>query len=232
MINLIEQTANDTKLYDLLNLPSLLIVIDAWAWKVNTPKSQAVIKNIVDFVTNENLTLQAVALASYVDSASETVMIEEPWHTNAKKMFYTSTRWEVLRNVWQKTTFNRPTQSWTDQNILSLIKDDRCEYFTLWDHNQLLYYMNFVNPCVKNIIITGFAWRYCLEFRSLGHTALSNLLHYNMLDKDCNILTHKQLVGIVDDECLDVYAPWAEIGNDWLKIDINQYAGMIEECRS
>lgn len=231
MTPLVEQTVDDAKLYDLLSLPSLLIVIDAWA-HIDNPNSQSVIKTIVDFVTNQNLSLQAVALASYLGLNNEKIVIEEPWQTNAKKLFYDSTKWEVLRNVWQKPTFQRHRQPFTNENILSLARDTGREYFILWDHNQLLYYINYVNPCVKNIIIAGFAWGCCLKFRSLGHTSLSNLLYYNMLDRDCNILSHKQMVGVPNGQLLDVYDPWIEIGCDWLKIDMERYSKMIEDCQS
>lgn len=232
MTSLIEQTADDVKLYEILSLPSLLIIIDAWAGSIRSVKDRTVIQNIVDFVTNKNFALQAVALASYADLDDAKVMIEQPWHSNAQKIFYDSTRWNVLRDVWQKTSFHDPAQAFTDENILSLAGDSGREYFTLWNHNQLLYYVNYVNPCVKNIILAGFDWGTCLEFRSLGHTALSNLLHYNMIDPDCNILSHKQIVGFSEEQSLDVYTPWEEIGHDWLKIDMDRYAEMIEEIKS
>jgi hypothetical protein len=232
MTPLVEQTADDDKLYELLSLPSLLIVVDAWAKNSDDLNYQSVIKTIVDFVTNKNSFLQAVALASYTGLDNDQVVIEEPWYTNAQKLFYDSTKWEVLRNVWQKTTFQMRAQTFTHENILSLARDTGREYFILWDYNQLLYYINYVNPCVKNIIIAGFAWGCCLEFRSLGHTALSNLLYYNMLDRNCNILSHKKMVGLYNEQSLDVYDPWIEIGCDWLKIDMERYAKMMEDYES
>lgn len=228
MTILIDSTKNETELYSLMSLPSILIVIDAWSQSTNTPHAQSVIKNISEFVTDDNFALQAVALASYTGLDNDIVTIEEPWHTNAKKIFYDSTRWQVLRNTWNKTKFVTPPKEFTNKDILSLAKHTDREYFTLWDHNQLLYYLNYVNPCVKNIIISGFRWGCCLSFRSLGHTSLSALLYYNLIDKKCNILSHKSLVSTPEEEPFDVYAPWKDIGQGWLKIDMYTYSTEIE----
>ena len=203
----------------ILERPSMVLLIDCWSqW--DTPRDhnvQKCFKNIKNFCWN-NPHVHTIGLASYCGSEPVSISQEEPWHSNAKKLFYNTTRWDYLRQTWNSTLFN--SFSPTHSIIKDLpIRNDQTQ-FAVWNASQLLYYCNHVYPIIENIYVFGIAWDVCLKIRPVGWKELNCLNQYNMFttkktilsDISCSLDSTKNFVT-------QVAAPWKMLYNNVVILD-------------
>ena len=204
---------------NILERPSMVLLIDCWArWDEPADSNvQQCLENIKNFCW-QNPYVHSIGLASYWGMNPMTVSTEEPWHYNAKELFYNTTKWEHLRQTWDNTCFD------SDSHTHSIIRDldirpDQTQ-FAVWNVSQLLYYCNHVYPIIENIYIFGIAWDVCLESRPVGWKELDCLNHYDMFtsrktilsDVTCTLDRTKNFVT-------QVAAPWKMLYNNVVILD-------------
>ena len=200
---------------EILNRPSLVIVIDCWA---NWPGDHqfTLMQNIRNFCET-NLFVSAVGLASYSGLDPTIVPKEEPWYSGGKDFFYDRLRWETLRKIWSNADFIEPNQCFKQTN--PIVRDMKLrstqKQFLLWDNLQVMYYCNYINPSIENIFIIGQAWDNCLAFRSVGWKTVSNLNYYNLFQTKKTILSRKDCVLKMNNLLLEtVEHPWSELDDN------------------
>jgi hypothetical protein len=205
----------NTTMNNILERPSMVLLIDCWAqWDKPTDSNvQECLNNIKNFCW-QNPYVCSIGLASYTGGMdSATVSAEEPWHHNAKELFYNTTRWEHLRQTWDSTCFD--SDSHTHRIIRDLnVRPDQTQ-FAVWHTSQLLYYCNHVYPSIENIYVFGIAWDVCVESRPIGWKELNCLNQYNMFtakktilsDITCTLDCNKNFVT-------QVAAPWKMLYNN------------------
>ena len=208
---------------DFCSNPSLVILIDCW--NTNDRNDLDTMNRIVEFCSTASGP-QAIALATYASFKGEEIVKEEPWYSNSKNLFYDRTRWEPLRDVWDQARFidNPGPDSFTYSTVANLPHTNQHSdknFFILWHHDQLAYYLNYIRPSIRNIILAGFHWNSCIRWRRMGHEGLSRLVKYKIISPEIQILTNRNLVGCVPGESCEIYSPWQDLGNDWFGINFD-----------
>lgn len=211
---------------NLLDRPSLVILIDCWAISLSDKQSE-LMQNIQTFCKTNSF-VKAVGLASHVNTEQTVFTKEEPWYSQGKDFFYSSHKWESLREVWQKVDFKDSTRYQTHPIVrdMKLRSDQR--QFLLWSDLQVMYYCNHINPSIENIFVIGQAWDQCLEFRSTGWKSLSNLNQSSMFRKkktilsrkDCVLKTHSRPLETIED-------PWVELTDNIVMLDETRWKKML-----
>ena len=207
---------------NVLERPSMVLLIDCWSsWDEPYDHNvQECLKNIKNFCCN-NPYVHSIGLASYWGLDPVAVSKEEPWHSNAKELFYDTTRWEHLRHTWSSSYFDTVSRTHAVIRDLPL----RCDQtqFSIWNADQLLYYCNHVYPIIENIYVFGIAWDVCLESRPIGWKELSCLNQYDMFTSKKTILSD---VGCMLDRTRNfvtqVEKPWKKLYNNTIILDQDQ----------
>ena len=171
------------KTSEILDRPSLVVIIDCWNDQEHD-HYLATLNNIRHFCET-NINVQSIAVASYIGLDNKIFAKEEPWWGNGYELFYNTTRWETLRQVWNETRFQ--LDHFTHPIIQGIVKRSDQTQFIMWHNLQALYYCNHINPAIENIFIVGQSWDQCLEFRSVGWKELNNL---NIFKKDTIFIFH------------------------------------------
>jgi hypothetical protein len=207
---------------NVIERPSMVLLIDCWScWDEPTDRNvQECLKNIKNFCWN-NPYVHSIGLASYWGMDPVTVSSEEPWHSNAKELFYNTTRWEHLRDVWNNTCFDSGVH--THSMIRDLpIRHDQTQ-FSVWNADQLLYYCNHVYQIIENIYVFGIAWDVCLESRPVGWKELCCLNQYDMFTSNKTILSD---ISCTLDQTKnfrnEVASPWIKLYNNTIILDQDQ----------
>lgn len=207
---------------DVIDRPSMVLLIDCWSdW--DEPYDHNVkecFKNIKNFCW-ENPYVHSIGLASYWGIDPVTVGMEEPWYSNAKELFYSTTRWEHLRQTWSRTWFDSASRTHTVIKDLPLRSHQT--QFSIWNVDQLLYYCNHVYPIIENIYVFGIAWDVCLESRPVGWKELCCLNQYNMFNSkktilsevDCTLDHTKHFLSQID-------RPWKKLYKNTIILDQEQ----------
>jgi len=215
--------AKTAKTSEILDRPSLVVIIDCW----NNQEHDhylATLNNIRHFCET-NINVQSIAVASYIGLDNKIFAKEEPWWGNGYELFYNTTRWETLRQVWNETRFQ--LDHLTHPIIQGIVKRSDQTQFIMWHSLQTLYYCNHINPAIENIFIVGQSWDHCLEFRSVGWKELDNLNTYNLFDKKKTILSKKDCVtGVNNSVVNNVSLPWVELDDQYLMLDSNIWKDM------
>ena len=207
---------------NVLERPSMVLLIDCWS-KWDEPYDHNVQKclgNIKNFCWN-NPHVHTIGLASYWGLEPVAVSKEEPWYSNAKELFYDTTRWEHLRRTWSSACFDSVSRTHAVIRDLPL----RCDQtqFSIWNVDQLLYYCNHVCPIIENIYVFGMAWDVCLESRPVGWKELSCLTHYDMFTSKKTILSDVScMLDSTKNFVTQVEKPWKKLYNNTIILDQDQ----------
>lgn len=209
------------------NRPSLVIILDCWNDYYDLENYNLMLDNIKNFcVSNHNIC--AVGLSSY-HTLKETertgdannwwaIGQEEPWHSNSKNMFYNTTAWQTLRNLWKSTTFHNYNS--THPVIKDMLLNDNVIKLLLWHNLQILYYCNYVNTSIENIYIFGMSWDMCFKGRPAGWSELSCLNKYNLFSTPKTILTNRNCVLTSNKTFLsNVPDPWIAVDSNLMMLD-------------
>lgn len=205
---------------NLLELPSLVIIIDCWNNRENTNYLNC-LENIKTLCTT-NPNVQAIGLASYTKPDKKILhgelSNEEPWHESSKELFYNSVRWETLRHVWENASFTE--EIFTHHIVREMPPVSNQVRFQLWNDLQLLYYCNYINPGIKNIYVVGASWSQCLEFREVGYKYLDCLNKFNLFNERKNILSDLRCVLDTNDVLVEqVQYPWKKLNDNLVILD-------------
>lgn len=196
---------------DIIDRPSLVIIIDCWK-KWNFDSFNSMVRNIKTWCETDS-NIETVIVSTYLDQIKNRVCIENPWWNNSKNIFFDTTRWEKLRDLWLSTSF--VNESHTHHDILTMKPQPRQLMLSAWDELQLIYYCNYVNPSIENVYIVGQSWNVCLEGRPLGWTRLHYANQHNLFRRPIRIMSKLGCVittsgGQVDDPGPD----WHLVDND------------------
>jgi hypothetical protein len=165
--------------------------------------------------TDPNVT--AICVASYIDLANKTQPQEEPLWSAGKDLFYDRVKWMTLRNIWTDTTF--VNQEVTHPIIKSIKPRADQKMIIAWRDLQILYYCNYINISIQNIYLVGQAWDICLEFRSVGSSALNCLNNTNLFNPKRKILSRRDCVVTHDSEWVkEVMPPWESATDNILRL--------------
>jgi hypothetical protein len=207
---------------NILERPSMVLLIDCWSQWDEPPNYnvQQCYRNIRNFCEN-NTHVHSVGLATYHVDSTLTIGQEEPWYSNARELFYSTTRWEKLRSNWTSIKFDAVSHTHKIVRDLDL-RADQTQFLTL-DTDHLVYYCNYVYPIIENIYVFGIANDVCLESRPVGWRELTHLNRYNIFSKpktilsrlDCSLNLEKNFVTQVDQ-------PWKMLYNNTIILDQDQ----------
>jgi hypothetical protein len=139
--------------------------------------------------------------------------IENPWWQNSKEIFFDTTRWEKLRDIWKSTNF--VNDSHTHHSILNMSLKTSQLKLMAWDELQLIYYCNYINPSIENIYIVGQSWNVCLEGRPTGWSRLVRAKQYNLFRRSIRIMSRRDCVIHMDGR------PVMDPGPDWDEVNQN-----------
>jgi len=221
------QIRNKLDLLAFESLPGILILIDCW----DKIEDQNTIQNIFNFCQTDP-GLETAVLATYISDNGEQILKEDPWYTNAKSLFYDTARWEPLRDLWLSTSFVDPTPEFkfkTSSMILDISKLGLERCFLAWHYSQLMYYLRYINPHLKKIIMAGFAWQNCIKWRTLGYRDICRLIQYGFLDSETMVVSHKNLVGNMIDHVYTLEPPWVDIGYGYCKVDMALFVDLDKQ---
>jgi hypothetical protein len=201
----------------LLTAPSMVVLVDCWS-DFDSPREQEVMQNIVDFCSRTR-SVKAIALSTYPLEFEEQVVVEEPWYSNSKDLFYDSTKWNTLRRIWEQTP-RVESAGHTHEIIKNMsIRPDQTQ-FMLWNNIQLLYYCNAVDTSIENIFLLGFSWEICMRGRPVGWIELHNLNVSNLFSKKKQILSNLKCTLDGDLEFVkQVESPWTRLKHDFVRLD-------------
>ena len=186
---------------DILNQPSLAIVIDPWEkpgpdktidYPYNHPK-HCTVRNVMEFV-DKNDNIKTIVLASY-DSYTEYAESKTLWYKNYRDLFYNSQTLNKIKDAYkafiaydlvygkdfmESRGKQYPGLDNTHPDVLNYINPKKYQISMHWMW-QLEYYLT-NNPEIKNIYVIGQAWDCCVQVRQLGYLELGiNLKHLNIL---------------------------------------------------
>lgn len=228
MAFVISTLPNPTALLDFESEPSLLIAIDCWQ-----DQNQSVLHNIYKFCETHP-GLESVALATYVSPNGEAILKEEPWYSTAQQCFYAETRWEPLRKIWKDTDFVSVKQMprYTSPVVASISQLPIEQCMLMWHPMQLIYYLNYVNPHIKTIIMAGFVWDICIKSRTIGWLEIARLIEFNIISDAIKIVTRRNLIGQMPNSDQPLDAPWVDIGYDWIQIDMISFVACMNQINT
>lgn len=206
---------------ELLEQPSLAIIIDCWANNgynsAQTKNYENVLHNIAEQIKNNEF-IKSVAIASYANEG-DFCSFEDQFIKNSLDFFVNETKWDILRNLWKNAKFGYDKDFFT-HNIIKEIKfrDNQC-VFSVFNNLDILYYCNFINPSIRNIYFFGQSWNVCVKDRPVGWLDVSTLNYHNLFSKKINLLTSKKCVfhPSVKDIQMDDY--WTNIDNNICLLD-------------
>lgn len=198
----------DVEIADLLNRPSLALIIDVY--KTCDPKHvdyyNSVIDNIRDFCKN-NHNITAVAMAAYNGVDLTTIHREQPWYDNGRQLFYNEIRWETLRKIW--SNHNHVDGNITHPGIVDmLLRPDQVQ-FSVFSDLQVAYYCNSINDSIRNIYVIGTMWGHCIQDRPAGVVQLDIMRRHKMFYNDITLLSHADCVAT------DFNAPLTAVDPPW-----------------
>jgi hypothetical protein len=206
----------------IIERPSMVLLIDCWAqW--DEPSSDTVRQcfyNIKNFCET-NPYVHAIGLATYHVDNTLIIGQEEPWYSNARELFYSTTRWEKLRRNWTDTKFDHVSHTHKIVRDLNL-RADQTQFLVL-DTDQLVYYCNHVYTIIENIYVFGIASDVCLECRPLGWRELTNLNRYNLFTTPKNILSNIECsLDCKKNFITEISSPWKTLYNSTIILDQDQ----------
>ena len=208
--------------FDLLTLPSLVLLIDCWPTPANNTTDKTW-HNVVEFCYS-NPYIQTISAVSY-DGYRYDVTIEEPWWSQSDYLFNQTTKWDFLRENWRQFNFlkHNPARPCTSPIIRDMkIRPDQTQLM-IANTLQLAYYCNYINPSIENIIIMGYAWDHCLKTRAIGWCDLSYSIQYGMFRNVKNILTKKDCVLTADYTQPEFESPWFPIDDQFAYLDHSKH---------
>jgi hypothetical protein len=207
---------NDSQIKLMLDQPSLIIIVDCWSHsRLDEPRYHEILDNIKNFCEH-NTNVVAISLISYIENSI--ISWEDPWTNNSKELFYSTTRWETLRNIWDTTRFTQTIKTHETISNMSVRKDQAI--FSTWHILQILYYCNHINSSIKNIYLLGKSWTSCLENRPVGWKELYCANMYDMFTHKKNILSRKScILGIPGEEIPLIKNPWIDLTDDVIMIN-------------
>jgi hypothetical protein len=193
----------------MLNEPSLAILIDCWL----LPNHSELYNNIIEHLDN-NPNIKTVVLASY-NCKTEFVQSRSLWYTNYNLMFRSD---HVPRKIKELTYVhhlhlvrdNTYAVEQTNPIVLNYVNSEKFQIAMHWAW-QLEYYLS-LNPEIKNVYVFGEAWEVCVEKRTLGYVALTEI-------QGISILTNINCVKSNDGTTpkLDLDEKWVNVSKDTYK---------------
>ena len=196
----------------MLNEPSLAILIDCWQF----PDHSGLHGNIIQHLDN-NPNIKTIVLASY-NSKSEFIQSKSVWYTNYNLMFRSDSVPRKIKELVYVHHLHLVGDSTyaveqTNPMVLNYVNHTKFQIAMHWAW-QLEYYLS-LNPNIKNVYVFGEAWDICVEKRTLGYKALTEIQGINILT---NINYVKSSNGTT---------PNLDLDNNWVNIDrdIYKYVG-------
>jgi hypothetical protein len=162
----------------MIDQPSLAIIIDCWDIGLDPIPS-----NILSFIESTP-SIESVVLASYncrVERQSSAAL----WYQNYNKLFRSESASRNIKDltqvheVYEKNDTKFKNEK-TDPLLLDYVNPKLFQIAMRWRW-ELDYYLETLNPHIKNIYIFGAAWDECVKIRPLGYDSLSELGKINVL---------------------------------------------------
>ena len=204
---------------NIIDQASLALIIDPWV--LPHPGIENFYQHVRQ-VCSQNTNIQAVSLSSFI--LDKTIYQDEPWFSEAKHLFCDTTKLDALRCDWQTFDFLNTWDGNADKTTHPVICQMRARsdqvfvgIYNIW---QLVYYCNFVNPGIRNIIMMGCAWDRCVEKRPVGWREISYAMHYGLFANKINILTFQDCV--LDSKCCtpNIVDPWIQREGNVYQLDL------------
>jgi len=192
----------------MLNEPSLAILIDCWMLS-HPPPLHVTILNYLD----SNPNIKTIVLSSY-NCRSEFLHSNSLWYANYNTLFRSA---RVPRKIKELTYIHHlhltkdngfPVEQ-TNPVVLDYVNPAKFQIAMHWAW-QLEYYLS-INPEIKNVYVFGEAWDICVEKRTLGYVALTEI-------QGINILTNINCV-----KSNDGTTPNLDLDTNWLNVDKDVY---------
>jgi len=165
---------------DIINQPSMAILIDCWK---NDSFIPSVYGRIIKFIDN-NKNIKTVVLASY-NCSKERETSDSSWYLNYNNFFVKSQQnsrkikdLEIVHRFYEKYNTKHPNEN-TEPDILNYKNTEKFQIAMRWRWELDLYLEAYQE--IKNIYVFGMAWDMCVKDRPLGYDSLSELPNVNIL---------------------------------------------------
>ena len=218
---------NDNNILSELTNSSLVILMDCWKTPVfkenkNITQLQLYEEKIL-YIKNfceKNSFVNTIGLATYSGRNSFVDRQNNYYFESSKNIFYDTTQWELLREVWRETVVEHDKCSETHPTIMDINAPHIYEKFFIWHPLQLMYYCNNVNSSIKNIYIVGFAWDVCIKYRPLGYTNILTTKKLGYLPNILNIASNTKCTLTSDfEEVKEVESPWKKVTDNIVVVE-------------
>lgn len=203
----------------ILSYDSLAVLIDCWS----RIKSQA-LTEIVDQCVN-NPTIKTVVLSTYIPKIEPFFSpVERQWYPRTKKIFFDNMPCKSFSDLWLDGNRHNLPKSWTHDCIRNMKPVPGQTRFQAQNSLYLLYYLNIVNPSIKNVYFFGGGWDKCLKWRSTGWKDMAYLIQSGLIRKDINLLTmHKCTYGHFEFyQNQTPVGPWIPVNDQVHRLDVSQ----------
>ena len=195
-----------------LNQPTLALLVDCWH-DTSDPLIEETWHRIADLCYNNNY-IQAVAVTSYWGYNYDACQ-ESPWYEQSDLLFNQTTKWDYLRSDWKRFNFRDPLKDNRINHTSPIVRDMKVRddqlQLNIYNGLQMIYFCNYVNPAIRNILLMGRAWDMCLKFRSVGWLELGYIIQYNMFKNSMNLFTRRNCVLTPEIQHPQIQSPWVQI---------------------
>jgi hypothetical protein len=209
-----------------LTRPTLALLIDCWH-DTSSPQIDETWHHVAD-VCYTNQSIKAVANASYWGYNYD-VWQENPWYAESDFLFNQTTKWDFLREDWKRFNF-RDLEN-TQQKIRHtspIIKNMKARtdqlQLNIFNTLQLIYFCNYVNPSIRNILLMGQAWSICLKNRGVGWDEINYVIQYDMFTHPMTLITRQDCVLGSDNQYPQISSPWIQIDQLHYVMDYSQHS--------
>ena len=198
---------------DIINQPSMVILIDCWKNDSFIPSVYGRITQCIDNNTN----IKTVVLASY-NCRKEREISNSLWYLNYNNFFIKSQQHsrkikdlEIVHQFYEKYNTAHPNEN-TEPNILNYKNTEKFQIAMRWRWELDLYLEAYQE--IKNIYVFGMAWDMCVKDRPLGYDSLSELPNINILTNTTCVIDSDGNIPILD-------SYWNIVSNNTYKYTCN-----------